>query len=145
MQIKEGALDALEEIAGIVAKYRAFYGVEKQDMGEVKGFLTERIQKEQSKIFLALEGGAVVGFVQLYPSYSTVSLRPQWILNDLYVLEEARCKGVATALMNAVKAYFKDSAKGFLLVTDKTNATAKRFYETCGWETGEHDLYTFFY
>ena len=47
--------------------------------------------------------------------------------------------------MEYVKAYFKDSAKGFILVTDKDNVTAKSLYDKNGWETGEYDFYTYFY
>ena len=44
-----------------------------------------------------------------------------------------------------VKEYFRDKAKGFILVTDIDNLTAKSFYENNGWKTGEYDFYTFFY
>ena len=47
--------------------------------------------------------------------------------------------------MQSVKEYFKNKAKGFILVTDKENHTAKKFYEGNGWKTGEYDFYTFYY
>lgn len=81
----------------------------------------------------------------MYPSYSTVSLKPQWVLNDFYVDKNYRKQGYGTKLMEYVKSYFEDSAKGFILVTDKDNATAKSLYDKNGWETGEYDLYTYFY
>lgn len=81
----------------------------------------------------------------MYPSYSTVSLKPQWILNDFFVDADYRHKGYGRVLMSFVKEYFRDKAKGFILVTDIDNLTAKSFYENNGWKTGEYDFYTFFY
>lgn len=145
MEIKIGTINDLENIVAIIKQYRHFYGVEEQNIEDIKRFEEDRIKNNQSKIFLAMKGDVAIGFIQLYPSYSTVSLKPQWILNDLYVAEGERHKGVAKSLMNAVMEHFKTSAKGFILVTDKTNSTAKSFYESCGWETGEYDFYTYFY
>lgn len=143
--IKVADMTDLENVTKIVMKYRKFYGVENQNENEVKDFLKERIKNNQSKIFLAFDDSCVVGFIQLYPSYSTVSLKPQWILNDFYVDENFRKQGYGRKLMAYVKEYFTNKAKGFILVTDKTNETAKKFYEVNGWKTGEYDFYTFFY
>ena len=144
--VKEAYMDDLETIVNIVKKYREFYGVENQKEDEIEQFIKARMENAQSKIFLATdETDMVVGFIQLYPSYSTVSLKPQWILNDFFVEEDVRHKGYGKALMAFVKEYFRDKAKGFILVTDIDNFTAKSFYEQNGWKTGEHDFYTFFY
>ena len=143
--IREADINDLTQVVKIVMKYREFYGVNEQDEAAVTQFIKARMENEQSKIFIAEEEGEVVGFIQLYPSYSTVSLKPQWVLNDFYVLPDYRKKGCGGQLMDFVKDYFSDKAKGFILVTDKTNSTAKAFYEKNGWETGEYDFYTFFY
>ncbi len=47
--------------------------------------------------------------------------------------------------MSADKKYFCDRAKGFTLITEKTNTTSKAFYNANGWKTDEYDFYTFFY
>ena len=113
---------------------------------DVEKFMKSRFENQQSKVFIATsENDEVIGFIQLYPSYSTVSLKPQWVLNDFYVDKNYRKQGYGTKLMEYVKAYFKDSAKGFILVTDKDNVTAKSLYDKNGWETGEYDFYTYFY
>ena len=41
----------------------------------------------------------MVGFVNLYPVFSSVNLTRQWILNDLFVVPEARKLGVGRVLM----------------------------------------------
>ena len=139
-------MDDLAAIVNMIKKYRKFYKVENQNEEEIEQFVKTRLKNAQSKIFLATdETDKVVGFTQLYPSYSTVSLKPQWILNDFFVEVAYRHKGYGQALMSFVKEYFRDMAKGFILVTDIDNFTAKSFYEQNGWKTGEHDFYTFFY
>lgn len=144
--VREAHIDDLSSLVGIVMKYRDFYGVNDQNEEEVKQFLNNRLENNQSKVFIAADTeGEVIGFIQLYPSYSTVSLKPQWILNDFFVDVDYRNKGYGTALMSYVKEYFSDKAKGFILVTEKSNLTAKTFYDNNGWETGEYDFYTFFY
>lgn len=144
--IKEATIDDLNQVVDIVMKYRQFYGVDKQSVEDVKSYMKSRLKNQQSKVFVAIgENNEVIGFIQLYPSYSTVSLKPQWILNDFYVDRKYRKQGYGTKLMDHVKLYFKDSVKGFILVTGKDNMTAKSLYEKNGWKTGEYDLYTYYY
>lgn len=146
VMIKEATIENLKQVVDIVMRYRAFYGVDEQRKEDVESFMKSRFENRQSKVFIATsENDEVIGFIQLYPSYSTVSLKPQWILNDFFVDKNYRKQGYGTKLMEYVKTYFEDSAKGFILVTDKDNVTAKSFYDKNGWKTGAHDLYTYFY
>ncbi len=66
-------------------------------------------------------------------------------MSDFYVEETERNKGVGSSLMDAVKEHFRGDSKGFILVTAKTNDTAKHFYDRHGWKTNEYDFYTYFY
>lgn len=137
----------IDRLTEIIKKYREFYGVLPADTLPIRNFIGERIAKSESKIFIAVneKTNTIVGFVQLYPSFSTVSLKPQWMLNDFYVEEAERKKGVGAMLMNAVVAHFSGKAKGFILVTAKTNEEAKRFYTKHGWKTDVYDFYTYTY
>lgn len=80
----------------------------------------------------------VLGFTQLYPGFSSVSARPSWILNDLYVSPNARRAGVAKLLMNTAKD-FADStqAKGISLETSLDNVNAQALYETLGYKKSD--------
>lgn len=134
-------------VSEIVKKYRGFYGITAQDIQEIQAFVRERLIQSESVIIIAVndETNSVVGFVQLYPVFSTVSLQRQWLLNDFYVESEERGKGIGSALMETVKEHFRNKAKGFILVTEKTNAGAKRFYDRHGWKTDHFDFYCYFY
>lgn len=91
--VKIAGTEELEEAVKLIMEYRTFYGVSRQSETEVRAFVQERIKNNQSKIFIAYtDWGVPAGFIQLYPSYSTVSLKPQWVLNDFFVKKEFRCK-----------------------------------------------------
>ena len=134
-------------LAEIVLRYRCFQGVAVQNVQQICAFLRTRMENGESVVFIAVDEstGAIVGFVQLYPTFSTVSLQRQWLLNDFYVDEHKRNAGIGTLLMEAVKAHFSGKAKGFILVTEKTNTGAKRFYGRHGWKTDHFDFYSYFY
>jgi len=147
LSFKLATVEDICPLLKILKEYREFYQINSQEDGEVETFLKERFANEDSKIFIAAHEstGEVVGFIQLYPLFSTVSLKRQWMLNDLYVIESQRKKGIATQLMKLVMDHFKDKAKGFILVTSKTNVAAQQFYDKIGWKTGDYSFYTYYF
>jgi GNAT superfamily N-acetyltransferase len=66
-------------------------------------------KKNDSTIFLAEENGNMIGFTQLYPSFSSVSMKRIWILNDLFVAEVYRKQGVAKQLMDTAEAFVREA------------------------------------
>ena len=57
-----------------------------------------------------------------------------WILNDLYVVAEARRHGVAKALMERARQLaLETSAESLALETAVDNHNAQRLYEQLGW------------
>lgn len=123
--------------------YRQFYGQEGSLQG-AKRFLRERIRRKDSVILIALDSsGTAYGFVQLYLSFSSVSMKRLWILNDLFVLEAVRKKGVAQALIARSLHLAKETrSKGLVLETAAGNNAAKSLYEKLGWnKDNEFDRY----
>jgi GNAT superfamily N-acetyltransferase len=91
-------------------------------------------------VFLAERDGRPVGFVQLYPVFSSTAARPRrlWLLNDLFVLPDARGGGVARALMQRARRLAEETdAVGLELATAHTNLAAQRLYESLGWRRDE--------
>ena len=89
------------------------------------------------------ESAASVGFAQLYPTYSSVSMRKKFILNDLFVSPQARGKGVGAALLDHAKLVAKEyGAVGLALSTAVTNESAQHLYKSNGWEL-ETDFLSF--
>lgn len=104
-------------------------------MQAAKAFLLSRFNHGESVIFIAFEEGEPIGFTQLYPSFSSVSLARIFVLNDLYVIEQARKKGAASMLLYAAVEFTKAlGAVRLSLSTAVTNETAQALYQAAGWK-----------
>jgi ribosomal protein S18 acetylase RimI-like enzyme len=130
------ATDA-DRVAPLFDAYRQFYGCA-PDPDAARHFLRERLDRGESVVFVAELDGKAVGFVQLYPTFTSIGARPAWILNDLYVTPEARRQGVGRALMDAAKAMAEESGAAWLeLATAMDNAKAQALYRSCGYKKDE--------
>ena len=139
MTIIEANIDHLEEVASLFDAYRVFYK-QPSDIESAKKFLGERIINNESIIYLAYEDKEAVGFTQLYPLFSSVSMKPMYLLNDLYVKSSHRGKGIGEALINRAKVLCeKEQNKGLALQT-ATDNPAQKLYERLGF-VKDHDLY----
>ena len=102
----------LDALAVLFDAYRGFYG-QPTDVPRARDWLRTRMRVGESVVLVAERGGETVGFIQLYPMYSSVRTARTWILNDLYVAEAARRGGVARALLDAAVAFARaDGAAG---------------------------------
>jgi len=82
-----------------------------------------------------VEDENALGFTQLYPSFSSVSLKPIWILNDLFVVEKARRRGIGAQLLMAARDHaIQTGAVRLVLSTAVQNTTAQALYERQGWQ-----------
>lgn len=142
MGIIRARTEHLEALIPLLDGYRVFYG-QHPDTGLARDFLGERLRLGDSTIFLAMDSGFAVGFTQLYPSFSTVSLQPLLILNDLYVLPGHRGKGWGEALLKKAQEYCAEAGcKGLALETGTENP-ARHLYERLGWEQDAHCFHYF--
>ena len=130
--------DELEDVVPLFDDYREFYETG-SDHAAARAFLTERVERDESVIFLAYANPqGPVGFTQLYPSFSSVSLKRLWILNDLFVRSDIRRGGVGRALLERARQHAVDTAaKGLILSTAVTNKPAQTLYESRGWQRDE--------
>ncbi|MDP4586450.1 MAG: GNAT family N-acetyltransferase [Microbacteriaceae bacterium] len=130
--IRDASMDDLHALTSLVEKYRAFYLQEPSERTET--FLTERLMRGESVVFVAESDGQLVGFAQCYPSFSTVSLSIVWLLNDLFVEPEHRGGGIANQLMDHAESAAKQaSASRIWLRTAHGNQPARTLYERRGW------------
>jgi ribosomal protein S18 acetylase RimI-like enzyme len=124
--------------APLFAAYREFYG-EPYAVELAAAFLTERLERGESIVLLAVDGDTPVGFTQIYPSFSSTRLAPVWILNDLFVSESARGSGAVDALLDAAAALAKEAgAISVELATAHTNLRAQSVYDRHGYAVDEH-------
>jgi GNAT superfamily N-acetyltransferase len=130
-------LDDLDALVPLFEGYRRFYRQTSDPVG-ARAFLADRLKRGESVIFLAVVDGAIVGFTQLYPLFSSVSLKRLWLLNDLFVAPDERKSGAGRALLERAERWAQETgAKGLTLSTEVTNRAAQRLYEACGWTKDE--------
>ena len=145
--IKQIDLTETHLVAGLFNQYRIFYN-QFSDIGMAKAFLDERLQHNESIIFVATDRNTqqAIGFTQLYPKYSSVRLTKNWILNDLYVDENYRKQGIGEMLIKAAMGFAKTQGSTFVqLETAVDNYTAQHLYESIGFVKQESDSEFFLY
>ncbi len=142
MEVRLAGSEDLEAISQLFDLYRVFYS-QSSDLAAAQAFIQERFDRQESQIFVAFDRDRIVGFTQLYPSFSSVSMRKIWILNDLFVAASARKQGVAKLLMNAAAAFARETgAIRISLSTQVTNTIAQSLYRSLGYDRSE-DFYDY--
>jgi ribosomal protein S18 acetylase RimI-like enzyme len=120
-------------IAPLFDLYRQFYG-KPPDARIAEEFIRDRLRAEESVIFLAEAGEEALGFVQLFPSFSSVAAFRIWVLNDLFVAPAARGLGEGRALMEQARRHaIETGARRLTLETVTQNKIAWSLYESLGY------------
>lgn len=124
----------LDAVAQLFDAYRGFYK-QPSNLEQSRAFIAERMAAGESAIFLAQdEHGEALGFVQLYPTFSSIDAHRTWLLSDLFTTPAARGRGVGRLLMNTARAFaLETGAKGLVLETATDNVTAQGLYESLGY------------
>ncbi len=134
MKIRLADSKDLSQLSILLNQYRVFYE-QSSDVERATAFIKERLENQDSVIITAIDGEQMAGFTQLYPSFSSVSMKPIWILNDLFVIESYRRKNVAKQLMEAAKEHArKTGAIRLSLATQFSNSPAQKLYEAMGYK-----------
>ena len=144
MKIIKASTRELDQAVKLFNDYRVFYDQEPDIQGASK-FINERIKNGESVIYLAMDDNdEAMGFVQMYPSFTSVGMNNMWILNDLYVDIIHRKKKVAEALIEKCKELVRESgASGMVLETQNENSPAQNLYFKTGWVKDENHSYFF--
>ncbi len=137
ISVHQAGLSDLSALEVLFDHYRQFQG-QPSDPPAAREFLRERLDRSESVLFIAQDGALAVGFAQLYPSFSSVSLSRVFILNDLFVVGTARRKGVAALLLRAVEscAWSRGCTRVALNVA-RDNTSAQALYTAQGWKRDE--------
>ena len=137
MEIRRAQSKDVDQIAPLFDAYRQFYKAP-SDIAASRQFIFERLTNGESVIFLAIENGRALGFVQLYPLFASVALQSLWLLNDLFVDFSARKQGVGERLMKHAEQFaYETGSRGLFLRTAIDNYAAQGLYEKCGWVKDE--------
>lgn len=133
--IRQATKQDLESLCHLFDAYRQFYH-KTPDLKGAYNFLEARIERNESVIYVAENNlHYLVGFVQLYPLFSSTRLKRFWILNDLYVSPEFRGNGFSKALIEKAKDLcYATDACAMLLETSKMNTIGNNLYSSCGFQ-----------
>jgi GNAT superfamily N-acetyltransferase len=133
IDINQATSDDLDRLVPLFDGYRQFYR-QTSDLPAARAFLMDRFKRSESVIFIATRENDAVGFTQLYPSFSSISLAPIYVLSDLFVAHHARKQGIGRQLLEAAADFGRFvGAFQLTLETAITNTTAQHLYEACGW------------
>ena len=147
MEILRAYTRHLSLVVGLFDEYRRYFS-RPPDLEACRVFLADRLEKRDSAIFFASEGSGsfqrALGFMQLYPMFSSLPLQRIWILSDLYVIPGCRRHGIARALHERARQLAAETrASGIALAAGRENSAALRLFEALGYQRQgtEHHYY----
>jgi len=143
VEIVKANREHIDEVSRLFDLYRQFYECT-PDLELATRFITERIEREESDIFVALNGDKASGFVQLYPSFCSVDAVKIYILYDLYVDANKRKLGLGEKLMNVATEWARSNGAARLdLLTAHDNLIGQHLYEKLGYKRDLEDFYAY--
>jgi ribosomal protein S18 acetylase RimI-like enzyme len=133
----------LEAVLPLLADYQRFYGVAAPDDARNRAFFARFCGGGAGILLAAADAQTTLGVACVYWSQDSISASDIAVLNDLYVVPQARGRGVGRALIAAVA----DAARGRGLqslswMTALDNHAAQRLYDGLGAERGTWHEYT---
>jgi GNAT superfamily N-acetyltransferase len=127
--LAEGDFEAL---LPLIAAYQRFYEVEDPDTDRNRAFFSRFVApSDEGEILVARgEDDAILGYTCLYWHYSSLDAADTVLLNDLYVTEDARGRGVGRSLIEAAAEVARRRGCRVLeWSTAPDNHTAQRLYD----------------
>ena len=132
LTIITATLDQIEDLVPLFDAYRVFYK-QQSDPEAARKFLRERLYLGENMIFLAYIEDRPVGFTQLYPLFSSTSMKRIWLLNDLYVVPDMRGQRIGEQLIQRAADFARSfGAAKLKLSTQTTNLSGQKLYERVG-------------
>ena len=140
--IHQATVHDVDRLSSLFDGYRQFYG-QASDVAGARAFLLDRFSHSESVIFVASRDSAAIGFAQLYPSFSSISMARIYVLSDLFVANASRKLGAARLLLDAAAQFGRSiGARQLTLETARTNLQAQALYESSGWQR-DNDFYVY--
>ena len=133
-RIEKASADDLDDLNGLLRAYCDFYEVAPSD-ADLRALSQSLIDRpdEGLQLICRNHSGSAVGFATIFWSWSTLSAQRIGVMNDLYVVDEERGKGLADRLIEScVEACKSRGATQLVWQTALDNARAQTVYERVG-------------
>ena len=139
IEIAPVAVEEFEELLPLIAAYQRFYEVAEVDEERNRAFFRRFIAPSEDGLLLGARGeGRLLGYACLYWHFSSLEATECVLMNDLFVDESARGRGVGRALIEATAAVAREREVPFVeWSTAPDNETAQRLYDSTGAERSE--------
>jgi len=122
--------DDLEDALPLFAGYQRFYHAEPDDQRNRQFFARFLDPSEDGLLLGAWVDGDLVGFACIYWTFSSANAAEVALMNDLFVAEGLRGKGIGLLLINAAAAAGRAKGKRHLeWLTAVDNDRAQRLYD----------------
>jgi GNAT superfamily N-acetyltransferase len=124
--------ETLVLVEPLFADYQRFYEVEEIDPERNRAFLERFVgSDEEGWLFGAFEDGRILGFTCLHRARSSLRAADTVLMYDLFVVTEARGKGVGRALIEtALEVTRQSGAAALEWSTAPDNEAAQRLYDS---------------
>lgn len=144
VEIRKALVKDINHLHELMVEYIVdFYQRPKPADDKIQELITSLLSENEGIQFVAVQDERLIGFATLYFTYTTTRASKNTVMNDLYVLEEQRGKGVGEMLFNTCIDYSRK--KGFShmsWVTAADNIPAQKFYEKMGGKLGDWKNYS---
>lgn len=130
---REISIMQLDDLVHLFDLYMVFYGKESQPQ-KYRDYLQQRLSQNEAHVYIAYDpDNRPLGFVLNYLSFSSVSLGKVVVLNDLFVIESHRKKGIANQLIHcSIGLALEINAIRVDLGTARDNHSAQALYKKLG-------------
>jgi GNAT superfamily N-acetyltransferase len=132
MEVRRIETESLSEVEPLFEAYQRFYEVEDPDRDRNRRFLERFVgTDDEGWLFGAFEADRILGFTCLHRHKSSLRAADTVLMYDLFVLPDARGKGVGRALIERALEVTRESGAVCLeWSTAPDNATAQRLYDS---------------
>ena len=136
LRIEPVSVPQLETLLPMIAAYQRFYGVEEIDEERNRAFFARFLAPSEDGMLLgAWSSDELAGYACLYWHFTSLVPAETVLMNDLYVDERWRSRGVGRALIEASAGIAREcGAHRLEWATAPDNRTAQRLYDSTGAE-----------
>lgn len=129
--IRIANLNDIDELEKLWSGYQKFYNVSEINSAKNKEFIRNIINKpSDGVIHIYILDSKIVGFTTIYFSYASTICERIGVLNDLFVKEDFRRKGIARELLKHAKDFTLSKNIFYLRwTTQQSNVKAQQLYK----------------
>lgn len=125
--------EEFEALLPLISAYQRFYEVDDIDVDRNRTFFRRFLAPSEDGLLLAArdEAGTILGHACLYWHFSSLQAVETVLMNDLFVVPEARGRGIGRALIEATAAVARERGAAWVeWATAPDNHTAQRLYDS---------------